>query len=462
MKQRWNHIRHVYFLGIGGIGMSALARYFKHLGKSVAGYDLTKTKLTEKLASEGMSIVYDESLSAPPPHFTKEDTLVIYTPAVPETHPVFSGLRNKGYAIYKRAQVLGMICNSKRCIAVAGTHGKTTVSSMLAVILKESSHGCGAFLGGILKNYHSNLILPERDDQWLVTEADEYDRSFLNLTPERVLITAIDPDHLDIYQNTRELKNAFVQFVSQVKKGGTLIVNRKVKWNHPVPREGKKRTYALHEKADYYADSIRLDKGIYRFDLGTPQGIIPEMVLHYPGLVNLENAVAASALALESGVTPEEIRKGLTCYQGVVRRFDVRFKDQNRVFIDDYAHHPKELEAVIQSVRRLYKGKRITGIFQPHLFTRTRDLAEGFARSLDLLDMAVLIPIYPAREKPMKGITSGLIIRKMKNKNALSMNKEEVIPWVLNTDWEVLLTLGAGNIDQIADRLTEELEATHG
>ncbi len=462
MKQDWSHISHVYLLGIGGIGMSALARYFMHLGKSVAGYDLTKTTLTEKLASEGMSIVYEESKSFFPTHFKKNNTLVIYTPAVPESHQVFSWLKKKGYTIYKRAQVLGMLCNTGRCIAVAGTHGKTTVSSMLAVILKESSLGCGAFLGGILKNYDSNLIFPEKDEQWLVTEADEYDRSFLNLIPERVLITAIDPDHMDIYRNTSELKKAFMHFISQIKKGGKLIVNKNVGLNHPGPQKVQKLTYALEAEADYCAENIRLVKETYRFELVTPGGIIPDMILNYPGLVNVENAVAASALALESGVTPEEVKRGLALYKGVLRRFDIRFSDKNRVLIDDYAHHPKELEAVIQSVRKRYKGKKVTGIFQPHLFTRTRDLADGFARSLDLLDTAVLIPIYPAREKPIEGITSELIIRKMKNKNILSLEKEEVISWALNTEWEILLILGAGNIDKIADRLTKELEAAHG
>jgi len=462
MKQDWSHISHVYLLGIGGIGMSALARYFLHLGKSVAGYDLTKTKLTEKLASEGMSIVYEESQSCFPSHFEKDNTLIIYTPAVPESHQAFSWLKKEGYTIYKRAQVLGMLCNSGRCIAVAGTHGKTTVSSMLAVVLKESSCGCGAFLGGILKNYDSNVIFPEHGEQWLVTEADEYDRSFLNLKPERVLITAVDPDHLDIYRNTSELKKAFIHFIRQIKKDGKLIVNKKVGLNHPGPQKVQKLTYALQAEADYCAGKIRLDKETYRFDLVTPGGIIPDMILNYPGLVNVENAVAASALALESGVTPEEVKKGLALYKGVSRRFDIRFRDENRVFIDDYAHHPKELEAFIQSVRKLYKGKKVTGIFQPHLFSRTRDLAEGFARSLDMLDTAVLIPIYPAREKPVEGITSGLIIRKMKNKNILSLEKDEVIPWAMNTDWEILLTLGAGNIDQIADKLTKELEAANG
>ncbi|NQU84673.1 MAG: UDP-N-acetylmuramate--L-alanine ligase [Mariniphaga sp.] len=452
------HIDNVYFLGIGGIGMSALARYFNHLGKSVAGYDLTKTSLTEKLVTERIEVSYDENVSSFPSRFKKGNTLIVYTPAVPLNHKGFQWLKENDYTIYKRAQVLGMVCNSAKSIAVAGTHGKTTVSSMVSVILKESSLGCGAFLGGILKNYDSNLIVPENEKQWLVTEADEYDRSFLNLSPNMALVTAIDPDHLDIYGTLEELKKSFSDFVHQIKDGGKLIVKKDIGIHNFNSGEIEVFTYSLNEEASYYAKNIKAFGDGYNFDLATPSGVITNVILNFPGIVNVENAVAASALAMEAGASVDDLRNGLSKYQGVTRRFDIRFKNEKTLFIDDYAHHPKELEAVISSVKKLYIGKKITGVFQPHLFTRTRDFADEFAESLDLLDMPIVIPIYPAREEPIKGVTSEMIIRKMKNKNVIFLKMNEIVPWILENESDILMTLGAGSIDNIANEITEELE----
>jgi len=458
MKLELQHIDNVYFLGIGGIGMSALARYFNHLGKSVAGYDLTKTSLTEKLVTERIEVSYDENVSSFPSRFKKGNTLIVYTPAVPLNHKGFQWLKENDYTIYKRAQVLGMVCNSAKSIAVAGTHGKTTVSSMVSVILKESSLGCGAFLGGILKNYDSNLIVPENEKQWLVTEADEYDRSFLNLSPNMALVTAIDPDHLDIYGTLEELKKSFSDFVHQIKDGGKLIVKKDIGIHNFNSGEIEVFTYSLNEEASYYAKNIKAFGDGYNFDLATPSGVITNVILNFPGIVNVENAVAASALAMEAGASVDDLRNGLSKYQGVTRRFDIRFKNEKTLFIDDYAHHPKELEAVISSVKKLYIGKKITGVFQPHLFTRTRDFADEFAESLDLLDMPIVIPIYPAREEPIKGVTSEMIIRKMKNKNVIFLKMNEIVPWILENESDILMTLGAGSIDNIANEITEELE----
>lgn len=442
--------------------MSALARYFKFLGMEVAGYDLTQTALTDKLISEGIQISFTEKISSIPSSFIKEDTLVVYTPAVPKSHKGYCWFSDKGYTIYKRAQVLGMICNASKCIAVAGTHGKTTVSSMASVILHESGQGCGAFLGGILKNYHSNLILPDNKKQWLVTEADEYDRSFLNLTPDIALITAIDPDHLDIYGDIDELKKSFAGFAGLIRENGKLIIKKGVglpDWN---PKYIELKSYALIDEADYYATGIELSDEGYIFDLNTPFGKIENIKLSFPGIINVENAVAASAIATEAGATPDAIKNGLAAYQGVARRFDIRFRNNEMIFIDDYAHHPKELEAVITSARELYKGKEIAGIFQPHLFTRTRDFADEFAKSLSLLDKVAVLPIYPAREQPIEGVNSEMIIRKIKNKNVVLLQMDEVVPWVAENRFEVLMALGAGSIDKVAGEIAKCLEEKYG
>ena len=451
-------IQNFYFLGIGGIGMSALARYFRYQGKNVAGYDLTQTRLTERLVSEGISVSYIDDESAIPSTFDRKDTLVVYTPAIPPGHFGFNRLKNDGYTFYKRAQVLGMLCNPRKCIAVAGTHGKTTVSAMASVILKESALGCGAFLGGILKNYDSNLILPGSGEEWIVTEADEYDRSFLNLLPDIILITAIDPDHLDVYGNLEELQNAFAQFAGRIKEGGKVVLKKGIGLSKPGSGKTEMFSYSLQEKADYSAENIRQENEAYIFNLVSPKEVIRDIVLNYPGLVNVENAVGAAAVTLEAGASPQDVRRGLSIYQGIRRRFDIRFRNNQVIFIDDYAHHPNELKAVINSVKILYPGKRITGIFQPHLFSRTKDFADDFAKSLDLLDTAVILPIYPAREKPLKGVSSEIIIQKMKNPDAVLLEKDTVPDWVMNHHTDILMTLGAGDIDKVADDLAELLK----
>jgi len=457
MVKGLQHIANVYFLGIGGIGMSALARYFKHLGKNVAGYDLTQTTLTNQLSASGINVHYNDDINAIPENFLKENTLVVYTPAIPEGHKEFNFLKQKGYGIYKRAQVLGLLCNEAKTIAVAGTHGKTTVSTMVSVILKNSQPGCSAFLGGISKNFGSNLVLPGQHNEWIVTEADEYDRSFLNLKPTIALITAIDPDHLDIYGNLNELKKSFADFSLQIKEGGKLIVKKGISLPSFKTGEIKILTYSLNESADYFAENIR-QKGLgHMFDLKTPEGVIEKIELSYPGLINVENAVGAASLALEAGVSTEELKNGLGTFEGVRRRFDVRFRNKSVVFIDDYAHHPKELEAVITSVRKLFPGKKITGIFQPHLYSRTKDFAGEFAQSLSLLDEVVALPIYPARELPIKGVTSEIITSKIKTKKVTSLQSEELTGWISGNEFEVLLTLGAGNIDKAADEIVEIL-----
>jgi UDP-N-acetylmuramate--alanine ligase len=453
MTLKLQHITNIYFLGIGGIGMSALARYFYHIGKNVAGYDLTETTLTKKLVSEGIAIHYNENIKTIPDSFKKDNTIVVYTPAVPDSHLELSWFKQNDFLIYKRAKVLGILCNESKCIAVAGTHGKTTVSTMVSVILKESGVGCGAFLGGISSNYQTNLILPENDNNWLVTEADEYDRSFLNLKPSIALITAIDSDHLDIYKNIENLRKSFFDFTRQVKKWGRLIVKAGI--NFPELKSGDFtiQTYSLNEKADYYAENIQANGNGYRFDLIGPGNVIKNLQLNNSGLINVDNAVGAIALALSAGVSVDEVKSALALYKGVKRRFDIRFNNKQVLFIDDYAHHPKELEAAIMSVKKLYPGKKVTGIFQPHLFSRTQDFAGEFAQSLDLLDKAVVLPIYPAREKPIEGVTSHIIIQKMKNTDSIFLEIEEVENWLGKNDFEIIMTLGAGNIDKLADNI---------
>lgn len=457
MSLELKHINNVYFLGIGGIGMSALARYFKHIGKNVSGYDLTETQLTTRLSAEGIAVHYNDDINEIPPSFQKENTLVIYTPAVPPDHSEYTWLKNQGYPILKRAKVLGLLCDENPSIAVAGTHGKTTVSTMVSVIMKQSSLGCGAFLGGISKNFGTNLVLPEPGNKWLVTEADEYDRSFLNLFPSIALVTSIDPDHLDIYGTYSEIVKSFTDFVNQIKPGGTLIHKNGISLALSNPGSIKVLTYSLRDKADYYASDIRLEGEKYVFDLVTPTGFLPGFTIFYPGLVNVENAVAASAICLEAGVPAQEVKAGLATYEGVKRRFDIRFRDSRILLIDDYAHHPKELEAIITSVKNLYPGKKVTGIFQPHLFSRTHDLVDGFAESLSLLDQTYLLPIYPAREKPIEGVTSELILKKMKGSKVELIDKADVFNKVLDESG-IVITIGAGDIDKIADSLAAELE----
>ncbi len=454
------NIKNVFFLGIGGIGMSALARYFKFTGMNVAGYDRTRTNLTDALQSEGIDVHYDDDIRNIPAKWNPAETLAIFTPALPYEHKELSWFREKTMGLLKRAKVLGMICNEKSCVAVAGTHGKTTVSTMTAIILKHSQLGCGAFLGGISRNLNSNLLLPADNSPWIVAEADEFDRSFLHLQPQIALVTSVDADHLDIYGNKAKIEESFEKFISQIKPGGKLVLKKGVKLD-TTKTNAAVFSYALEGEADFHTINLQLQSegGCYTFDLKTPDGIIANCRLNYPGLINVENTVGASALAFLAGASADDIKSGIGNYQGVLRRFDVRYRGKSQVFIDDYAHHPAELEAVITSVKALFPNKKLTGIFQPHLYSRTKDFADGFAASLDLLDEALLVPIYPAREEPVPGVTSELIFNKMNCKDKHLVEKNEVAELVKELKTEVVLTMGAGDIDGIAGDIIEVLKA---
>lgn len=458
MKNLQN-IKNVYFLGIGGIGMSALARYFKFTGRKVAGYDRTPTALTEKMQVEGIDIHFDDDVRHIPKNWNPAETMAVFTPALPDEHYELSWFREKPIPLFKRAKVLGLICNDQDGIAVAGTHGKTTISTMAATFLDNTEKGCGAFLGGISKNFSSNLVLPKEEGGWIVVEADEFDRSFLHLQPQIALVSSMDADHLDIYGDKEKITESFEKFVSQIKPGGKLVIKK------GLPLDAQKTaaeifTYSVMDDADFQPLNLNLnsEKGFYSFDLKTPEGFIEGCLLNYPGLLNVENGVAAAALAYLAGASGEEIKKGLTDYQGVARRFDIRYKDEKHVYIDDYAHHPEELRAVISSVKALYGGRKVTGIFQPHLYSRTRDFANGFAESLDMLDEGVLVPLYPAREDPIPGISSKTIFEKMEVKNKFMVEKNDVPQLLKERSTDVVMTMGAGDIDSIAEQIIEVLK----
>lgn len=447
------NIKNVYFLGIGGIGMSALARYFKFSGRNVAGYDRTQTVLTDKLQLEGIEVHFEDDIRNIPSNWDPAETMAVYTPALPDEHKELAWFMEKPIALFKRAKVLGLISNEKNGIAVAGTHGKTTVSTMVAHTLNNTGFGCGAFLGGISKNFGSNLLLPKNDSPWIVVEADEFDRSFLQLKPQLALVTSIDADHLDIYGSKEKIVESFEKFISQIKPGGKLLVKKGIDFNAVGKTQAEIFSYSIKEGADFAAVHLRLntDGGFYQFDLKTPGGTIANCKLNYPGLINVENAVGASALALLAGASPNEIKAGLENYQGVVRRFDVRFKNEKYVYIDDYAHHPEELKAVISSIKALFPKRKVTGIFQPHLYSRTKDFSSEFAASLDMLDSAIIIPLYPAREEPMEGISSEIIFNQMNLADKHLASKDEALKRLQNSENDVVVTMGAGDIDRMAN-----------
>lgn len=450
------NIKNVYFLGIGGIGMSALARYFKFTGRNVAGYDKTQTALTDTLQSEGIDVHFEDDIRNIPKNWNPQNTLAVFTPAIPDENKELAWFKEKPIGLLKRAKVLGFISNAKSGIAVAGTHGKTTVSTMVANFLDKTEAGCGAFLGGISKNFGSNLVLPKDNSPWIVVEADEFDRSFLHLQPRLALITSIDADHLDIYGDRGKIVESFEKFISQIKNDGSLIMKKGVELNLEKT-DAKVYSYALNEVADFTTLNLKLntDGGFYQFDLKTPGGTIANCKTNYPGLVNVENAVGAAALAFLAGVSADEIKAGLEDYSGVVRRFDVRFKNEKHVYIDDYAHHPEELKAVISSVKALYPERKLTGIFQPHLYSRTRDFADGFAASLDLLDEAIILPLYPAREQTIAGVSSEIIFSKMKLQNKKLADKAAALEMLANNHSEIVLTMGAGDIDGMTGEIVE-------
>ncbi len=451
-------IHSVYFLGIGGIGMSALARYFNAMGKKVSGYDKTSTKLTDELIAEGIDIHFEDHIRNIPKYlkelpFDTDNILIVFTPAVPIDHSEYVFFNLNGFNIKKRAEVLGMITQSAHTIAVAGTHGKTTTSSLVAHILKSAGLDPSAFLGGITQNYNTNLLLSSKlknselrtpDSELIVVEADEYDRSFLTLHPEIAVITSVDADHLDIYGDKGHVEESFTLFAKQVKS--KLILKKSIV--DKIKTEKKPITYAVNdESADYFASNIRIENGYYSYSIVTPLSIYEDMLMGLPGLHNVENSVAAVAIACELNISEEVIRKALASFKGVKRRFDYHIKTDKLVFIDDYAHHPEELKAAISSAKEMYPGKKITGIFQPHLFSRTRDFADDFASSLDLLDECILMEIYPARELPIEGVSSQMLLNKMKSTNKSICQKSDLVEEIGKRDIEILMTMGAGDID---------------
>ena len=453
-------ITSVYFVGAGGIGMSALARYFRAKGKQVAGYDKTPSDLTAALIEEGIRIHYTDDITLIPEDCKQIDsTLVIYTPAIPETHTELNYFKANGFTLMKRARVLGEITRTERGLCVAGTHGKTTTSSMLAHLLKQSHVDCNAFLGGILKNYNSNLMLSDKSDL-AVIEADEFDRSFHWLNPYMAVITAVDPDHLDIYGTPAAYRESFEHFTSLIRPDGCLVMKKGLQLQPRLPEGTKLYTYSATEEADFFARNIRIGNGDILFDFVTPDGCIPDVKLGVPVKVNIENGVAAMALAWLNGVTSEEIRRGMASFAGPVRRFDFHLKKDDIVLLDDYAHHPAELKASIQSVKELYPDKKVTGIFQPHLYTRTRDFAADFAASLSLLDELILLDIYPAREEPIPGVTSQIIFDRVTIPNKRMIRKEELFDLVQKeaASFEVVLMVGAGNIDRLVEPVKQILE----
>ena len=452
-----NNIQSIYFIGIGGIGMSNLARYFMLKGKKVAGYDRTETLLTKQLVKEGAEIHYADDVNLIPAYCKdKSSTMIVYTPAVPSDNEEVKYFHQNDFDIQKRAQVLGTITKSSKALCCAGTHGKTTTSSMLAHILKQSHLDCNAFLGGILKNYNSNLMLSDKSE-FTVIEADEYDRSFHWLHPYIALITSVDPDHLDIYGTEEEYLKSFEKFTSLIQSGGALVMKHNIKLSPKVADNVRVYTYSMN-KGDFHAENIRIGNGEIRFDFVTPSETIENIQLGVPVKINIENGVGSMALAWLNGATADELRHAMSTFQGARRRFDFLLKTDKIVMIDDYAHHPQELAASITSVKELYPDRKVTGVFQPHLYSRTKDFAAEFAESLSLLDELILLDIYPAREKPIEGVTSKIIFDKVACPKVLC-NKEELLPLLeKKQDIEVLLTIGAGDIDQLLEPIREILE----
>ena len=448
----------IYFIGIGGIGMSALARYFKAKGCEVCGYDRTETVLTKALCSEGIAVHYVDDIEVIPTAYktSKDDVLVIYTPAVPASHSELQWFRNMDYRMMKRSEALGMISKSKETIAVAGTHGKTSVSSMTAHLLTAAGIGCDAFLGGISKNYKSNLLLSD-GSRYIVAEADEYDRSFLRLHPHIAVITSVDADHLDIYGSHEAMTVAFGQFASQITPDGVLLIKHGL--TLATPNSVKRFTYSLdNREADFHAENIRMDGDRYLFDLKMPHETIRNVHSRAPGLLNVENGVAAMAVAILAGGVVKNVANAMASFEGIFRRFDFRIRTDEIVYIDDYAHHPEELRFAIESLRQLYPGRHITGIFQPHLFTRTRDFAEEFAQSLNRLDALILLDIYPAREEPIEDVTSKIIFDKITISDKYLCSKSNVLNVLNNRKIDVLVSLGAGDIDTLVEPIEKMLK----
>ena len=455
----FRNIEGIYFVGIGGIGMSALALYFSKGGYKIAGYDRSESRISLSLAENGCEITYIDDLSVLPDLFSnikeKNKVIIVYTPAIPAENKILAFFRINEYQIYKRSEILGEISRHTDTLAVAGTHGKTTVSTMMAHLLKQSHVDCSAFLGGISKNYESNLLLGE--SRFTVMEADEFDRSFHRLSPLIAVVTSLDADHLDIYGDQATMIKAYNEFCAKIRNGGDLIVNSRIRREIIVPEGVSCFTYGLDEDADYRSYDIKHCKDYYSFSFKSPSVTLKDLHFAFPGIINIENFTAAIAVALMCGVTEQEIRKAVLLFQGVRRRFDIRINVPGLAFVDDYAHHPEEIRACITCIKEYFAGRKVTGIFQPHLFSRTQDHAEGFARILDELDEVILLPIYPAREKPIPGVTSELIFNKMRSKNKRLLAKSD-IPGLLDSNKiDVLLTIGAGDIDSLVIPIEDKL-----
>lgn len=453
-----NTLKFVYFIGAGGIGMSALVRYFLSIGKQVGGYDRTASELTEKLIEEGAKIHYEDNVDLIDEVFKQKDTtLVVYTPAIPESHTEFTFYRNSGFEIQKRSQVLGMLTCSGKGLCVAGTHGKTTTSTMTAHLLHQSAVECNAFLGGISKNYGTNLLLSNKSE-YVVIEADEFDRSFHWLRPFATVITATDADHLDIYGTKEAYLESFRHYTSLIQPGGALIMRKGIELDPNLQKEVTLYTYSKDE-GDFHAENVRIGNGEIFFDYVSPLGNIKDIQLGVPVAINIENGIAAMALAQLSGVSAEEIKTGMATFRGVDRRFDFKIKNEKMVYLNDYAHHPEEIKQSILSMRALYQDKKLTGIFQPHLYTRTRDFYKEFAESLSLLDEVILTDIYPARELPIEGVNSELIFDNLRPEVEKSIcPKEKILDVLKEKEIEVLMTLGAGDIDNYVPLITDLLK----
>ncbi len=450
-------IQSVYFIGAGGIGMSALARYFLHKGMFVAGYDKTPTPLTSHLEEEGMHLHYeDDTELIPEPCRDADTTLVIYTPAIPEDHSELAYFKKGGFDLQKRAQVLGTLTRSHKGLCVAGTHGKTTTSSMCAHIMHQSHLDCNAFLGGITKNYGTNYILSDSD--YVVIEADEYDRSFHWLRPWATVITATDPDHLDIYGTKEAYLESFRHYSTLIQPGGALIIHVGLEMKADVGEGVRTYTYSRDE-GDFHAENIVIENGEITFDFISPISCVKDISLGQPVPINIDNAIAAMGMAQLSGCTDEELREGMRTYQGVERRFDFKLKDNRHVVLSDYAHHPIEIYQSAKSIRELYRNRKVTALFQPHLYSRTHDFYKEFADSLSLLDEVILCEIYPAREKPIPGVTSRLIYDNLRpGIERHLINKEEVLDYVKSRDFDVLIILGAGDLDNYASSIANILK----
>jgi UDP-N-acetylmuramate--alanine ligase len=442
----------IYFIGIGGIGMSAIARYYHQKGLKVSGYDKTPSELTHALESEGIQVHYQDDIDYIPKDV--ENTLVVYTPAIPKDMGELVYVQEHGYRVIKRSRTLGEIAQGQRCLAVAGTHGKTTTSTLLAHIFQDSGEGCSAFLGGISKNHNTNLLVSENNT--IVAEADEFDRSFLQLFPEIAVITSMDADHLDIYSDINNMHDAFKAFAGQVS--GTVITKLEL----PICSKDTKANILRYSydntEADFYAGNIKVDEcGYFTFDLHWPGGTVENCKVGIPGWINVENAIAASAIALTYGLEPQKVKAALASFQGVKRRFDIHLNTPKCSYIDDYAHHPKEIAAAVSSIREIFPRRKLTAIFQPHLYTRTRDFADEFAQALSQVDKLILLDIYPAREEPIPGVTSEIIFENVTAPEKVIMKKEELMDYLQNEPVDTLITFGAGNIDRYIRPITEML-----